>query len=110
MVMGEWVEIVRGVNPLAEIRGAYGDPDMCPVARKYRLEAVELGDRLFAGFPTPHEAVLGDVAVVTLPGQRHYCGAIKLKGTAWAMKTQSRGVQVARHVTPQRIWGVCYEA
>jgi hypothetical protein len=110
MILGEWVNIVRGFDPAAEIRGTYGDPDVCPIGRAYRADPVPLGDRLLAALPVVDHAALGDIAFVAIPGQRFLSGAIKLKRNAWAMKTASKGVQVARHVQPVRIWGVGYAA
>lgn len=110
MVLGDWVRIVRGFDPAAEIRGTYGDPAVCPIGRAYRADPIPLGERLLADLPVVGEAALGDIAFVKIPGQRFLCGAIKLKGRSWAMKTASKGVMVARGLTPHRIWGVGYAA
>lgn len=109
-VLGDWVHVVHGFDPAAELRGAYGNPDMCPIGRAYRADPIPLGERLLSNFPIVSEASVGDVAFVALPGQRFLCGAIKLKGKAWAMKTASKGMATARHVQPMRIWGIGYEA
>src|SRR6056297_2834535 len=51
MVLGNWVQAVHGFDPAAELRGTYGDPDVCPVGRKYRADPIPLGERLLGDFP-----------------------------------------------------------
>lgn len=108
-VLGDWVQVVHGTDPAAEIRGTYGDPAVCPVGRAYRADPIPLGERLLAAYPVVDTAAFGDVAFVRLGNERFLCGAIKLKGRSWALKTEARGVLVLRHgVVPQRIWGIGY--
>ena len=108
MVVADWVNIARGFDPGLELRGTYGDPDVCPRARALRMDPVPVGRRLLADLPETAAPVFGDVAFVHVPGTRFLCGAIKLKGHAWAMKTYSKGVQVSRLVRPEIAWSVGY--
>lgn len=109
MVIGDWVQAVHGVNPADELRGTYGDPAVCPIGRSYRADPIPLGERLLADYPMVSEPAFGDVAFVQVGNDRFLCGAIKLKGRAWAMKTDSKGVLVLKHgVAPHRIWSVGY--
>jgi hypothetical protein len=43
MVVADWVRIVTGVDPGEELRGTYGDPDVCPRARALRADPVPVG-------------------------------------------------------------------
>jgi hypothetical protein len=108
MVVADWVRIVRGFDPGEELRGSYGDPAVCPRARALRADPVPVGRRLLAALPETDAPVFGDVAFVHVPGARFLCGAIRLKGNAWAMKTESQGVQVSRFVRPEIAWSVGY--
>lgn len=109
MVLADWVHMVRGFDPGVEFRGTYGDPDVCPRGRALRADPVPVGRRLLAQLPEVDTPSLGDIAFVEVPGSRFLCGAIKLKGKAWAMKTASKGVQVSRLVRPAVVWSVGYE-
>ena len=110
MVVADWVHIVTGVDPGVELRGTYGDPDVCPRARTLRADPVPVGRRLLAALPETTEPLFGDVAFVHAPGTRFLCGAVKLKRDSWAMKTASKGVQVSRYVKPEIAWSVGYAA
>lgn len=115
MVLADWVRVVRGFDPGEELRGTYGDPAVCPIARSYRADPISLGDRLLARLPVVDEARVGDIAFVQMPGDRFLCGAIRLKSgphgrAQWAMKVASRGVLVTHRAQPVKVWGVGYEA
>jgi hypothetical protein len=108
-ILGDWVQIVCGFDPAAEVRGTYGDPEMCPIARGYRADPIPICSRLFEPLPVTDAPVYGDVALVTVPGTRFLCGAILLKKGNWAMKTEKvRGMTFARSVRPTRAWSVGY--
>lgn len=110
MVLSDWIMTVHGVDPLAELRGTYGNPDVCPTGRKLRANLIELGEKFFADFPIMQEPAVGDIAMVKLYGHRYLCGAVRIKGNQWALKTEGNGVTVTKHAQPQRIWGIGYEA
>ena len=101
-----WVAWQRGFDPAAEVRGTYGNPDRCPVGRDLLTHAEIHARRALAPLQTVGEAIPGDVALLRLPRHRFLCGALKLDGRNWAMKTKERSVIVTRVGTPVVIWRV----
>ena len=109
-ILADWVQIVRGFDPAAGLRGTYGDPEMCPIGRAYRADPLPVCSRVFAPLPVVDAPAYGDVALVDVPGSRFLSGAIRLKGRAWAMKTEARGMMFARSLRPVCVWSVGYAA
>jgi len=107
MVLADWVAKVRGFDPGDGLRGTYGHPDVCPVARGYRADPLPVLARAFANLPRVDSAVPGDVALVAIAGQRFLAGALRLRGRDWALRGEGP-VLVTRAVTPVAIWGVGY--
>ena len=110
MVLADWVRVVRGFDPAADLRGTYGSPDWCPLGRSYRNDPAPVLRRAFAALPVVATPRLGDVALVEIRGQRHLFGALKIDGRNWAMKTEAQGVLITRAVHPVLTWGVDYAA
>ncbi len=113
MVLADWVQVIKGYDPAVGLRGTYGDPDVCPLARTYRADPVPLGDRFLSGLPVVNKAAFGDVAFVKVRGNQFMCGAIRIKDTPkgkpqWAMKTSGNGLMITHLVSPVKIWGVGY--
>lgn len=110
LVCADWVRAVRGFDPAARWRGSYGDPDLCPLGRRYRADPEPLWREGFAPLPEVATAGFGDVALVALAGERWLIGAVRLRGRDWAIKTPGRGMMTTRFVRPVLIYGVGYEA
>lgn len=110
MVLADWVLMVRGFDPGADLRGTYGSPDICPLGRKYRADPEPVCREAFAALPVVAQASTGDVALVRLPGQRFMAGAVALQGGNWAMKTEAPGMLITKAARPHLIWEVGYAA
>lgn len=108
MMLADWVQAMRGIDPGAGLRGTYGNPEWCPLGRAYRNDPEPVLRRAFAALPVVEAARLGDVALVALRGQRHLFGALKIDGGAWALKSETDGVVITRAVRPVLVWGVGY--
>lgn len=108
LMPADWVWLNRTFDPAARWRGTYGHPDICPLGRRFRADPEPLWRAAYAGFPVVDAASMGDVALVSLPGERWLIGAIRLRGRDWAMKLPGKGVLATRHVRPHLIFGVGY--
>lgn len=108
LMPADWVRDQRGFDPAADWRGKYGHPDLCPLGRQYRADPVPLWRHGYAALPEVETAQTGDVALVTLPGERWLIGAIRLRGRDWAMKLPGKGVLATRAARPVLIYGVGY--
>lgn len=109
-VAADWIKIVKGYDPAENLRGTYGNPEFCPIGRAYRADPMSLCDKVMTGLPVVETASFGDVALVSIHGQRFLSGAIKIKGRSWAMKAEVSSLIVTRQVKPVKIWGLNYEA
>jgi hypothetical protein len=107
IALADWVQSVRGFDPAAGLRGTYGDPAVCPLARAYRADPEPLLRKAFADLPLVDVAEAGDVALVALPGQRFQSGALCLPGGNWALRGEG-GVLITRAARPVLVWGVGY--
>lgn len=108
LVLADWVRAVRGFDPAADLRGTYGDPDVCAVGRAYRADPLPVCRRAFGALPEVARPAPGDIALLGLPGQRFLFGALRLDDTLWAMKLEGRGVVTTRAGRAMAIWGVGY--
>ena len=109
-VLADWVQIVKGYDPAADLRGTYGDPAACPIGRAYRADPLPVCDKAFDGLPVVESASYGDIALARMRGQRFLFGAIKIKGREWFMKTEGKGIMATRFVEPVTVWGLNYAA
>lgn len=99
----DWILAERGLDPAAELRGAYRSPLAC--RRLLRLGggllAVTSAEMRAAGLAGTAAPVLGDVGIIeTAAGPM---GAV-CTGSAWALKTVEGIVLVP--ATPIMAWGV----
>jgi hypothetical protein len=109
-ILADWVQIVRGFDPAADLRGTYRNPDVCATGFAYRADPLPVCSRVFAPLPVVDAPAYGDVALVEVPGTRYLCGAIRIKRNLWAMKTAPKGMMFARNLRVERAWSVGYAA
>lgn len=104
----DWVHARHGWDPAEGLRGTYGDPEICPVGRRYRADPEPILRGAYARLPLVAAPAPGDVALVAIRGQRFLSGALRLKTDHWAIKPEAGGVLVtgSRAITPVLIWGV----
>lgn len=110
MVLADWVLTVRGFDPGEGLRGTYGNPEICPIGRRYQADPEPLWREALVALPLVETTSPGDVALVTLRGQRFMVGAVALERGNWAMKTAGKGLVITRAARPHLIWGVGYAA
>lgn len=109
MTLADWVRDQTGRDPGEGLRGSYGHPDMCPIARRYRADPLEAADRAFqgAGLSPTATPLPGDVGIIRHRGQRFLFGGLCL-GDRWASKCESDGVLIARPGEVVAAWSVGY--
>lgn len=110
MVLADWVQAVQGWDPAQALRGTYGDPEVCPLGRAYRRDPEPVLRDAFARLPLVEAPSPGDVALVSIAGDRWQSGALRLKTDHWALLTRGHGVLTVpgRAVRAALIWGVGY--
>ena len=99
---------VRGFDPAADLRGTYGNPEVCPVGRRYRDNPEPILRAAFLPLPVTDAPMPGDVALVQMRGSPFLFGAVRVDVRNWAMKPETGGLTVTRAVVPVTAWGVGY--
>jgi len=108
LMLADWVAEVRGFDPAADLRGTYGNPEVCPVGRRYRDNPEPILRAAFLPLPVTDAPMPGDVALVQMRGSPFLFGAVRVDGRNWAMKPETGGLTVTRAVVPVTAWGVGY--
>lgn len=109
MSLADWVRDQTGRDPGADLRGTYGDPQLCPLARRMirdPLPVVEPACQA-AGLMRTDSPHPGDVGLLRQAGNRFLIGGLCL-GQDWASKTTGQGVLVARPAEIVAAWEVGY--
>lgn len=94
MTLADWVRDQTGRDPGEHLRGSYGDPAVCPLARRYLRDPVPVVGEACrnAGLKTVSEQLKpGDVGILRQNGNRFLIGGLYLGGN-WASKTLDHGV------------------
>ena len=104
----DWLVLCGWPDPMADVRGLYGDALTCERATGFIRDPVGVtGRRLAAiGIVRGNQLHAGDVAIVRLPGHPRPVGAIWL-GEAWAVKGE-RGTTTVhpQFVAVEAFWSV----
>jgi hypothetical protein len=112
LMLADWVQFLRGVDPAAEYRLTYGTAGECQRVTRFYTEPVALFDRLLAphGIAQTAAPVAGDIGIVLLPmdGRMRPHGALCL-GNKWAAKSE-HGILAAMPPQVVQAWGVNYAA
>lgn len=109
MAPADWVLDQCGRDPGADLRGTYGDPAVCPIARAYQRDPLPVVRKAYAGagVPVTTAPVPGDVGIIRQNGNRFLIGALCL-GESWATKTLEQGVLIIRPIEIVAAWEVGY--
>ena len=107
--IADWVLAQKGFDPASEMRGTYGDPAVCTVARRYAANPLPMWDRSLTALPRAQSAAPGDIGLVVWPGERRLSGALCL-GREWASRIEGRGVLTGRVARIEAAWGIGYAA
>ncbi|MFN3834643.1 MAG: DUF6950 family protein [Glycocaulis sp.] len=109
MTLVDWVRDETGHDAGEALRGSYGNPDLCPIARRLRADPIPVADDLLAqiGLQRTDAPLPGDVGIIRHRGQRHLFGGLCL-GENWASKCESDGVLIARPLEVVAAWSVDY--
>lgn len=109
MTLADWVNDCMGIDPGADLRGTYGNPEVCAIGRKYRRDPELICRKAFAGLDVTDAPKVGDIGLVRFKGQRWPVGALCM-GQEWGSKSEGRGVLVERPVAVVVAWSVHCEA
>lgn len=112
MVLCDWINAVRGVDPAVNDRFTYDDAGSCQRATRYFTDPVGTLDSRFApaGIKRGNYLRPGDIGLIQLPDQRHPVGGI-WTGEIWGCKGPAG--TVTRHPSMVEVlafWSVGYEA
>ena len=107
MTLADWVRDQTGRDPGADLRGSYGHPDTCPLARRLRADPLPTAEGAMSGVgltrtTTPQP---GDAGVIRHRGQRYLFGGLCL-GERWASKCETEGVLIARPTSIVAAWSL----
>lgn len=108
LMLADWVAELRGFDPAADLRGTYGNPEFCPIGRRYRDNPEPVLRAAFMALPVTDTPAPGDIALVQLRGSPHLMGAVRVDARNWAMKPERGGLMVTRAVVPVVAWGLGY--
>lgn len=109
MTLADWVRDQTGRDPGEGLRGSYGHPDMCPIARRYRADPCDVVGTACegAGLRQIDQPQPGDVGIIRHHGQRFMFGGLCL-GDQWASKSEAQGVLIGRPTEFVAAWSVGY--
>ena len=105
--IADWVQEQCGFDPAADVRGTYGDPAVCAVARRYAANPLPMWDRSLAALARTEAPAPGDIGLVIWSGERRLSGALCL-GREWASRVEGRGVMTGRVAWVEAAWGINY--
>nr|WP_322895172.1 MULTISPECIES: hypothetical protein [unclassified Yoonia] len=105
MTLADWVRDQSGRDPGADLRGTYGDPGVCAIARPLFRdpEPVVTAACARAGLTLTTDPQPGDVGVLRQTGNRFLVGGLCL-GDNWASKTADNGVLIFRPLEIIKAW------
>lgn len=112
LVLCDWIEQVRGVDPAAEVRGTYASRHGCLRETGWPRDPVGVTDRFLsaAGLVRVSEPAAGDVAVVRRADTGEAVGAL-WTGSAWACKGPSGATTLRPALcVVLAVWAVGYAA
>jgi len=117
LVLADWIEKVKGVDPAAHVRGMYDTPGTCQRETGFLRDPVGAVDRCLAtigGLEKTTEPHPGDIAVLIASdedGRDSVCGGLWM-GDVWGCKTKNGATTLHPRAVSKvlAIWSVEYAA